>query len=148
MPAPTPRSTRRQRARPGDDGGASVELVLAAPVLVLLLMLVVQFAVGAHASHIAQAAANAGAQAGRLYHATNGDAQTAATTLLAQSAGTILANPVVSVTRTATTITVTVTGTASTVVPGLTVPIRASVTAPVERATSMAADASATRATL
>ena len=95
-------------------------------------MLVVQFAVGAHASHIAQAAANAGAQAGRLYHATNGDAQTAATTLLDQSAGTILANPAVAVTRTATAITVTVTGTASTVVPGLTLPIRASVTAPID----------------
>lgn len=139
MPARTLRPTRRRRARRGDDGGASIEFVLAAPVLVLLLMLVVQFAVGAHASHIAQAAANAGAQAGRLYHATNGDAQTAATTLLDQSAGTILANPAVAVTRTATAITVTVTGTASTVVPGLTLPIRASVTAPIERAASVAA---------
>lgn len=148
MPARTLRPTRWRRARRGDDGGASVELVLGAPVLVLLLMLVVQFAVGAHASHIAQAAANAGAQAGRLYHATNGDALTAATTLLDQSAGTILANPVVAVTRTATTITVTVTGTASTVVPGLTVPILASVTAPVERAASVSANASTVRAPL
>ena len=101
------RAGLRRRRLHDDKGAASIELVLAAPVLVLLLMLIVQFAVWAHATHIAQAAANEAAQAARLYRASAGDGYAAGTVLLDQSAGTILADPMVTVSRTATTVTVT-----------------------------------------
>jgi hypothetical protein len=110
-----------------------VELVIATPLLALLLLLVVQFGVWAHAQHIAQAAANEALQVARAYHssAAAGDAQ--AGELLDQAGGSILTDRSVSVTRTATTVMVTITGRAATVVPGLRAPVRISVTGPVER---------------
>ena len=116
-----------------DAGGATVELVIATPLLGLLLLLVVQFAVWAHAGHIAQAAANQALQSARLYNATAGHGEVNALAFLDQSAGTVLTDRSVTVTRTATTVTVTVTGTAATVVPAVRMPVRVTVTGPVER---------------
>jgi TadE-like protein len=110
----------------------SVELVVATPLLGLLLMLVVQFALWAHATHIAQAAANAGVQSARAYASTTDAGRTEATITLDHLAGTVLADPHVDAERTATTATVTVTGRVLAVVPGLHLPVRASVTAPRE----------------
>ena len=118
----------------GDEerGAASVELVVATPLLGLLLMLVVQFALWAHATHIAQAAANAGVQTARAYTSSADAGRTEATTTLDHLAGTVLSDPGVDVERTATTATVTVTGQAIAVVPGLHLPVRVTVTAPRE----------------
>jgi len=122
-----------------DDGSATVELVIATPLVALLLLLVVQFGVWAHAAHIAQAAANQGLQTARAYRssAAAGEADTRA--LLDQSAGSLLSDRTVSVTRTATTVTVVVTGRAATVVPGLRLPVRVTVTGPVERPVALPA---------
>jgi hypothetical protein len=100
--------------------------------MLLLLMLVVQFAVWAHAEHLAQAAANTGVQSARAYKATPDQGRTDAATVLAKSAGTVLTGVQVMATRDATTATVTVVGRAMAVVPGLHLPVRASVTAPRE----------------
>ena len=120
-----------------ERGSATVELVIATPVLALLLLLVVQFGVWAHAQHIAQAAANQALQTARAYRssAAAGDAQ--ARELLDQAGGSILSDRTVSVTRTATTVTVTTTGRAATVVPGVRAPVRVSVTGPVERVVAL-----------
>jgi Flp pilus assembly protein TadG len=126
-------AARVDESRP-DQGSASVELVLATPLLGLLLMLVVQFAVWAHAVHIAQAAANDGVQAARAYQAGADRGRQATTTLLDHLAGSILTEPHVSCQRGPTTATVTVTGTAIAVVPGLHLPVEATVSAPLELA--------------
>jgi TadE-like protein len=115
-----------------ERGSVSVELVVATPLLGLLLMVVVQFALWAHATHIAQAAANAGVQAARVYASTPDAGRADATTTLDHLAGTVLTDAHVDAERTATTATVTVTGQVLAVVPGLHLPVRASVTAPRE----------------
>jgi hypothetical protein len=130
------RPSRGWRVRKGasdpSKGATTVELVVATPLMLLLLMLVVQFAVWAHAEHVAQAAANTGVQAARAYKATPEQGRADAATVLAKSAGTVLTGVQVSAGRDATTATVTVTGQALPVVPGLHLPVRASVTAPRE----------------
>jgi Flp pilus assembly protein TadG len=117
---------------PTDRGTASVEVTLAMPLLGLLLLLIVQFAFWAHATHIAQAAANQGVQTSRAYGSTDGAGIADTTAILDQSAGSILANRAVTGRHTATTATIIVTGKAATVVPGLSLPITVSVTAPRE----------------
>jgi Flp pilus assembly protein TadG len=110
----------------------SVEFAIAAPLVLFLLMLIVQFALWAHATHIAQAAANAGVQATRVHGGTiaAGEAQTQA--VLDQLSGSTLTGATVTVARTPTGATVTVDGAATAVLPGLVLPVHASATAPRE----------------
>lgn len=115
-----------------ERGSVSVELVLATPLLGLLLMLVVQFALWAHAVHLAQAAANSGLQAARAYQSTAEKGRRETTTVLGHLAGTVLVDTAVSCERGATSATVTVSGTAIAVLPGLHLPVEATVTAPLE----------------
>jgi len=125
--------TARCKCRGGRDrGSVTVEFAIAAPLMLFLLMLIVQFALWAHATHIAQAAANAGVQATRVHGGTiaAGEAQTQA--VLDQMSGSTLADPTVTVSRTPTAATVTVDGTATAVLPGLSLPVHATVTAPRE----------------
>jgi Flp pilus assembly protein TadG len=122
-----------RKARGGRDrGSVSVEFAIAAPLVLFLLMLIIQFALCAHATHIAQAAANAGVQATRVHGGTiaAGEAQTQA--VLDQMSGSTLTDPTLTVTRTPTEATVTVEGAATPVLPGLSLPVHASVTAPRE----------------
>ena len=127
-------TTHPQRKRRGgrDRGSVTVEFAIAAPLVLFLLMLIVQFALWAHATHIAQAAANAGVQATRVHGGTvaAGEAQTQA--VLDQLSGSTLAGPTVTVTRTPTAATVTVDGAATAVLPGLSLPVHATVTSPRE----------------
>ena len=53
------------RARKGERGATSIELALLTPILLLVILLVVQFAMVYHARHIALAAARAGAREAR-----------------------------------------------------------------------------------
>lgn len=122
----------KTRARRSDRGSASVELVLATPLLVLLLMAAVQFAIWQHASHMAQAAANEGVQTARAYGGSAAAGKADTTALLNELSGSVLHDTTVTVTRTATSATVTVTGRAESVIPGLSFPVTVTVTAPVE----------------
>jgi Flp pilus assembly protein TadG len=118
--------------RTRDRGSVSVELVVATPLMLLLIMMVGQFAMWAHATHIAQAAANSGVQSARAYTSTADAGRTQATSVLDQLAGTVLTDAHVEARRDATTATVTVTGDAVAVLPGLNLPVHVSVTAPRE----------------
>lgn len=129
--SPRPGLTARRGA--GDAGAVTTELVIATPLLGLLLMLVVQFGVWAHAQHIAQAAANEALQAARAYQSSAAAGTVQGEAILDQTAGSILTDASVSVTRTATTVTVTVVGQAATVVPGLRPSVRVTVSGPAER---------------
>lgn len=135
-PAGRHRPPEARRGAPSDarDGGAvTTELVIATPLLGLLLLLVVQFGVWAHAQHIAQAAANEALQVARAYQSSAAAGHSQGEAILDQTAGSILADTTVTVTRTATTVTVTVVGHAATVVPGLHPTVRVTVSGPVER---------------
>lgn len=109
-----------------------VEAVIVFPVLILLLMFVVQFALLWHGRHVAQAGALDGLRTARGYASTADAGQTGAQSYLAQVAPHLLQSPTVTVERTATTVTVHVTAGVLSIIPlGLTVD--ESATGPVER---------------
>jgi Flp pilus assembly protein TadG len=127
------RAARRRLA--GDRGAGSAELVVAAPLLMLLILLVIQFGIWAHATHVAQATAEEALAAARVQGGTAAAGQDRASQVLGQIGGAILISPHVTITRTATTVTVTITADAERVVPlpGLALPVTVTVTAPAER---------------
>src|ERR1700691_4338280 len=111
---PPPRRRRRRRwwlwhavAR-GESGAVSAELVIATPLLLLLIMGVIQFALWEHAEHIASAVAQQGVSVGRLQGETAGAGQAEAKSVLDQLGPSVLADSNITATRTATTTTVTV----------------------------------------
>ena len=112
----------RWQARPwrGDRGAGAAEVVIAVPLLMLLILLIVQFAIWAHASSVAQATA---------------EEALAAAQVLGQIGSSVLISTHVTVTRTGATATAQITGTAEEVlpVPGLAFPVHITVTGPVAR---------------
>ena len=130
------RLLRAARRRLADDRGAgSAEIVVATPLLMVLILLVIQFGIWAHATHVAQATAEEALAAARVQGGTAAAGQQRASQVLAQIGSAVLTSPHVSVTRTATTTTVRITATAERVVPlpGLALPVTVTVTGPVER---------------
>ena len=130
------RTGRAKRRRAGGDRGAgSAEIVIAVPLLMLLILLVIQFAVWEHAEAIAHATAEEALAAARVQGGTAAAGQQRADQVISQIGTSVLTGPQVSVTETAADVTVTVTGTAERVlpVPGLSFPVTVTVTGPVER---------------
>jgi Flp pilus assembly protein TadG len=126
----------RHRTRSRSDGGAvSAELVIVTPLLMLLFLLVVQFALWQHAVHIAEAAAQRGAQSARLQGGTDAQGYADAQSATSQLGANLLVNPTVTVTHAAGVVRVQVSGTAEPVVPFLSLPVTAVVNGPVERFT-------------
>ncbi|MFD7169252.1 TadE/TadG family type IV pilus assembly protein [Streptomyces violascens] len=124
---------RRNRSRAADRGAASTELVLAVPLLLVLLLLIVQFALAEHAQHIAQAAASRALAAARAQGSTAqaGDARAAATLRLLGSR--VLLNPAIQVSRGAEYVVVDVHGEVVGLVPGLRLRVAGHAAGPVER---------------
>ena len=90
----------------GEAGYSVVEVAITFPVLLLLVMLVVQFALLWHARHVAEAAAQAGLRSARGYTSTAELGQSDARSYLTQVAPRLLVAPTVDVRRTPTTVTV------------------------------------------
>src|SRR5487761_1159505 len=132
--APGPRRAKRFRLG-GDRGAGSAEIVVAVPLLMLLILLVIQFAVWEHAESIAHATAEEALAAARVQGGTAASGQQRAEQVISQIGSSVLTGPQVSVNVSAADVTVTVTGTAERVlpVPGLTFGVTATVTGPVER---------------
>lgn len=127
------RKRSRRATRRGDGGGATVELVIAVPLLMFMILLIAQAAVWMHATHVAQAAATraldaAAANTGSVEQGRS----TGQDTLTALGSG-VLRDPQVTVTRTATDVQVEITGTAATVVPGITWTVKTTAAGKVER---------------
>jgi len=124
----------RRRVR-GDRGAGVAELVIAVPLLMLLILLIVQFAIWEHAEDIAHATAEEALAAARVQGGTAAGGQQRAAQVISQIGTGVLTGPQVSVALTAADVTVRVTGTAERVLPfpGLTFPVTATVTGPVER---------------
>ncbi len=117
-----------------DRGAATAETVVAMPLLLLLVLLVIQFGIWAHAVHVAQAAAVEGLTAARVDGGTAAAGQQRAEQVRAQIGRHIVAGAHISVTRGLDTAAVDITGTAPRVVPlpFLHFPIHVHVTGSVE----------------
>jgi Flp pilus assembly protein TadG len=128
------RQRQRRRWRSGDDRGYSiVEAAITLPALVLLCMIVVQFALVWHGRHVVQAAARDGLEAARGYQSTAGAGQAAAASYLSDVAPRLVQSPSVSVRRSATTVTVTVRASVLKVIPVGSFPVSETASGPVER---------------
>ncbi|MEV8440081.1 TadE/TadG family type IV pilus assembly protein [Actinosynnema sp. NPDC051121] len=124
---------RVRRALRGDRGSVSAELVIATPLLLLMLLAIVQFALWSHATHIAQAAASQGLAVARSQNGTAAAGTSSARQLLDQLASGPLTGSTVASDRNATSASVRVSGTATSVVPFLSLPVHAEAVGPVER---------------
>jgi hypothetical protein len=127
------RRTRRRRHLGGDRGSVTTEVVLYAPLLMLLVMLGVQFAVWGVAQLAVQHAANHALQTTRVQDGTIAAGQADANAVLTQVAGTLVSDRQVGVTRTVDTATVQISGRAPQVIPWLSLGVSTTVTAPTER---------------
>jgi Flp pilus assembly protein TadG len=116
-----------------DRGGASVEAVIIVPVIVVLTLLVVQFVLVWHGTHVAQAAAQTAARAAAAYRAEPGTGQAAGDAYLAEVAPNLLPGRTVTVTADAATVTSTVHAGVLTILPFATFDIQESATAARER---------------
>jgi Flp pilus assembly protein TadG len=124
---------RRARLR-AETGAIAAELVIATPLLLLLVLGVVQFALFEHASAIAEAAAQQGLSVARLQGETPEAGTAESESVLAQLAGGVLVSPQVRATRGGTTTTVVVSGHAESVVGIFSLPVRATAAGPTEPA--------------
>jgi Flp pilus assembly protein TadG len=123
------------RARPDDERGAvSAELVIAIPLLLLLVMGVIQFALWQHAEHVASAVAQQGVSVGRLQGETATAGKNEAQSVLNQLGSTVLVDSNISATRTAATTTVTVTGRSESILGIFSLPVKAVAVGPSEPA--------------
>ena len=123
----------RRRHRGEETGAASAELVLATPVLLVCVLLVVQFGLWLHASHVATAAAQEGSRAVRLEGGTAAAGERVARDFLAAAGSQVVESPDVTAVRDPDAARVEVSGHAVGVVPGFRLPVRASSAGPVER---------------
>jgi Flp pilus assembly protein TadG len=114
-----------------DERGAAslIQLVLVAPVLLLVLMFIVQFALVAHARSVVEAAAEQGSAVARRADGT----QAETVKYLDKLGPKMLTTRSVSASRTADTATVTVTGTVLSLVPGIHPKVKETASGPVER---------------
>ena len=113
----------------------AAELVIATPLLLLLIMGVIQFALWQHAEHIASAVAQQGVAVGRLQGETATAGQNEAQSVLNQLGSTVLVGSNITATRTnVTTTTVTVTGHAESIVGFFSLPVKAAAAGPTEPA--------------
>lgn len=117
----------------GDRGAVSAELVIATPLLLLMLLAIVQFALWSHATHIAQAAASQGLAVTRAQDGTAAAGSASAQQMLDQLARGPLTGASVSADRTATSASIRISGTATSVIPFLHLPVHAEAAGPVER---------------
>jgi Flp pilus assembly protein TadG len=120
------------RAR-DERGDETIEAVLVTPVLLLLIMIVIQFGLWYHASHVAEAAAQQGVSAARLEAATADDGRVSAQQFMAAAAPSLIDNVAVTATRNTNFARVEVGGTLHSIVPGLTLHVHGEAQSPVER---------------
>ncbi|HEX4126601.1 MAG TPA: TadE family protein [Acidimicrobiales bacterium] len=115
-----------------ERGAVSAELVIATPLLLLLIMGVIQFALWQHAEHIATAVAQQGVAVGRLQGESASAGQQQAQTVLKQLGSSVLVDSNITAARTDATTTVTVTGHAESIVGLFSLPVKAVATGPTE----------------
>lgn len=123
----------RLRVLHSDRGSVSAELVIATPVLLLMLLTIVQFALWSHATHVAQAAASHGLAAARAQGGTAAAGGAAAQQMLDELASGPLTETSVHAERTTMSAAVRISGSATSIVPFLHMPVHAEAAGPTER---------------
>ncbi|GLZ30874.1 hypothetical protein Lesp02_30630 [Lentzea sp. NBRC 105346] len=123
------------RLRTDQRGTGTVELVIATPLLLLLILLITQFALYMHATHIAQAAASEALSAARVSGGTASAGNTEGKRVLTQLGSGPLQETSMNVQRGPTQASVTVTGTVINVIPFVTFTVHAEAVGPVEKFT-------------
>jgi hypothetical protein len=111
----------------------SADIALAAPLLMLLLLTIVQFALWSHATHIAETAAAEGLSAARVHTGTAAAGEARALATIAQLGDGPIRDVTARATRGDDHARVEVTGIAATVVPFLRLPVHAEAVGAVER---------------
>jgi Flp pilus assembly protein TadG len=123
------RTQREHRER----GDATVEAVLAVPVLLFLIMTVFQFGLWYHASHVARAAAQEGVRAARVEGGDAAAGQVRAQRFMHDAAPTLVHGVEVTSSRDANTARVEVHGVVRSLIPGFDLEVDANAQSPVER---------------
>lgn len=126
----------RRGALRGQRGSVSAELVITMPVLLLMVLAVVQFALWQHATHVAQAVAQQALAAGRVEGGSQQAALSEGDSALSQLGSGTLVGPKVIVTTGAATMSVVVSGMAEGVLPFIKLPVHAVASGPPERFTT------------
>lgn len=121
------------RRPPAEQGSAAIEFVLLAPLLMVCVLIVIQFALWQHARHVLLAAAQEGARAARAQGGSAEDGRLRAHEYIGQLGPELVTSPVVDVDRGFETVTVRIRGQAVNIVPGLPLPVTATSAGPVER---------------
>lgn len=119
--------------RKTERGDATVETVLAVPVLLFLIMVIIQAGLWFHGAQIMEAAAQEGVRAGRVDSATAADAEDRARQFVSTLSPSLAATSTVRASRTAATTRVRVEGQVEAVIPGLRLTVSGSAESPTER---------------
>lgn len=122
-----------RRLRHDQRGAGTAELVVATPLLLLLILLIAQFALYMHATHIAQAAASEALSAARVSGGSAAAGNTEGQRILAQLGSGPLQGGSVNAQRGNTQASVTITGTATSVIPFMTLTVHAEAVGPIEK---------------
>ena len=119
-------------ARRRHDDSGSVELVIVFPVALMVILLIIQAGLWFLARAAARDAATDGARAAAAVGGTASAGQAAATSALTQLSGPVLTDASVNASRNQVTSGVTVTGRTESILPGLSLPVSATVSVPTE----------------
>ena len=123
----------RRLRHTADRGNASVEAVIIVPVIVVLTLLVVQFVMVWHGTHVAQAAAQTAARTAAAYRADPGTGQAAGDAYLTEVAPNLLPGRTVTMTSDAVTVTAVVHAQVLTILPFAAFDVLETASAPRER---------------
>ena len=113
-------------------------MVIVTPLLLLLIMGIIQFALWEHATHIADAVAQQGVSVARLQGSTASEGQSEAQGVLDQLGRGALVSSKITATRNAANTTVIVTGKAESIIGLFSLPVRAVASGPTEAYTTPA----------
>jgi TadE-like protein len=136
---PRPAGTRTRPRTPATDtdrGSSTLGAILVIPVMILLTMLVLQFAMLWHGKHVAAAVAQTGVQGAAGYRSSAADGQAQAEGYLADVAPNLLRDATVTVDRGTGTVTARVSARIPSVLPFTDFDVQETVTGPVERFSS------------
>ena len=125
--------TTRRRLRDDERGAGTAELVIAAPLLLLLILTIAQFALYMHATHIAQAAASEALSTARVSRGTAAAGTVEGNRILTQLGDGPLRGTQVDVKRDDSQASVRITGNVTNVLPFMTFTVHAEAVGPVER---------------
>ena len=124
-----------RRLRTDERGAGATEIVIITPLLLFMIMLIAQFALYMHASHIAQAAASEALSAARVSGGSAAAGTTEGQQVLTQLGSGPLHATSVTVVRGNTQASVTITGTVVNVIPFMDLTVHAEAVGPIDKFT-------------